>query len=131
MVEDVYQTFRRRVSEGRGLTAEATHAVSKGRVWTGAHYSLGPNAASCSVGAWPDAQSRLSASSTTINLYAKPSSIPQPKVLSVQGGRCMPAQGPALMVQRQYLFCEQVRRLCSKGWLTEIHFDPSQNYNRI
>lgn len=36
MIDDVYETFRRRVAEGRGLTPEATHQLTKGRVWTGA-----------------------------------------------------------------------------------------------
>lgn len=36
MIDDVYEIFRRRVREGRGLTPEATHKLAKGRVWTGA-----------------------------------------------------------------------------------------------
>jgi protease-4 len=34
-LEGFYQTFLDRVSEGRGMTKEAVHAVAQGRVWTG------------------------------------------------------------------------------------------------
>lgn len=35
MTDRIYSFFMQRVSEGRGLSAEATRAVAKGRVWSG------------------------------------------------------------------------------------------------
>lgn len=33
--EDVYETFLKRVADGRGMTRDEVHAVAQGRVWTG------------------------------------------------------------------------------------------------
>jgi ClpP class serine protease len=35
MTDSIYRFFMQRVAEGRGLSAEATRAVAKGRVWSG------------------------------------------------------------------------------------------------
>lgn len=35
MSESIYQTFLKRVADGRGKTMEQVHAVAQGRVWTG------------------------------------------------------------------------------------------------
>lgn len=34
-VEEIYETFLKRVSEGRGMTRDAVHEIAQGRVWTG------------------------------------------------------------------------------------------------
>ncbi|MFO7938526.1 MAG: signal peptide peptidase SppA [Bacteroidales bacterium] len=36
-VEDVYETFVKRVADGRGMTQEAVDAIGQGRVWSGAN----------------------------------------------------------------------------------------------
>ena len=34
-VEDVYEVFKQRVSDGRGISTDSVHAVAQGRVWLG------------------------------------------------------------------------------------------------